>query len=256
MSKVGLVLSGGGARGFFHIGVLMALQRLKVKVDMVAGCSIGAMIGTMYAKNPDINLEEVVIGIDFTEIVKAILLGRKPSDMPNLVMYIKKFVKANRFEELLIPSRFNATDLNNKKEIIFQDGMLFPGLIASMSLPGIFSPVKYKDTYLVDGGVINNIPTSLIANDVDSLIISDITAPVKEITDKSSPADIFMSSIAFLQKQNIEDKNRLPQNKPVIELNLTDTETSLLEFKQKNSQKLIILGYQSVMDRADQIKSL
>lgn len=256
MGRVGLVLSGGGARGFFHIGALMALQRLKVKIDMVSGCSIGAMIGTMYAKDPNINLEEVVIGINFTEIVKAILLGRKPSDMPELVMYIKKFVKANRFEDLVIPTKFNATDLNNRKEIVFDQGLLFPGLIASMSLPGIFSPIKFKDTYLVDGGVINNIPTSLIVDEVDSLIVSDITAPIKEITDKSSPADIFMSSIAFLQKQNIEERIKTPQNKPVINLDLTDTETSLLEFRQQNSQKLIILGYQSVMDKADQIKSL
>ncbi len=248
-----MVLSGGGARGFFHIGALMALQRLKVKIDSIAGCSIGAMIGTMFAKDPNINLEEVVASIDFTEIVKAIILGRKPNNMQELVMYVKKFVKANRFEELVIPTKFNATDLNNKQEVIFDSGLLFPGLLASMSLPGIFNPVKRGETFLVDGGVINNIPISLIANEVDSLIVSDITAPVKHITDKSSTADILLSSIAFLQKQNIADKTEFAKDKPTVNLNLTEEDTSLLEFKQQNSQKLIILGYESVMNQSKAI---
>lgn len=256
MGKIGLVLSGGGARGFFHIGVLMGLQSLETKIDSIAGCSVGAMIGTMYAKNPQINLEEVVREIDFSEILKTIILGRKPDNVHELVIYVKKFVKANRFEELVIPTKFNATDLNNRQEIIFKEGLLFPGLIASMSLPAVFSPVEMDGNFLVDGGIINNVPMSLIAEEVDTLIVSDITAPVKKIDKESSAPDILYSSIAFLQQQNIAEKTGLTKDKKIIKLRLDEDETFLLDFRQQNSQKLVTMGYEAVMNNRYKILSI
>jgi len=256
MSKIGLVLSGGGARGFFHIGVLMGLQSLETKIDYIAGCSVGAMIGTMYAKNPRINLEEVIREINISEMLKAILLGRRSTSQDDLVLYVKKFVKANRFEDLIIPTRFNATDLNNKQEVIFKEGLLFPGLIASMSLPAVFSPVELDGNFLVDGGIINNVPISLIAEDVDTLIVSDITAPVKKIDMQSSAPDILYSSIAFLQQQNIADKAGITKDKKIIKLRLEEDNTFLLDFKQQHSQKLVTKGYEAVMNNRYKILSV
>lgn len=255
MGKIGLVLSGGGARGFYHLGLLMGLQSLQTKIDCIAGCSIGAMIGTMYAKDPNINLEEVIREINFSEILKTLILGRKPTNVAELVMYVKKFVKANRFEELKIPTKFNATDLNNRNEVVFSEGLLFPGLIASMALPAVFSPVEFQGNFLVDGGLINNVPISLIANEADTLIVSDITAPVKKIDQKSTSSDILYSSIAFLQQQNIAEKTGVIKDKNVINLRLVEDETFLLDFRQQNTQKLVTMGYEAVMNNRYQILS-
>lgn len=250
MNKLGLVLGGGGARGFFHIGVLLALQRLQVKVDEMAGSSIGAVIGAMYVANPNVNLEEATRNVDLGEIVQMMFRGKGTPSLEDITSYVKRFVRVERFDELVIPMKFNATDLNNREEVVFKSDGLFPGLIASISLPGIFRPVEYMGKFLIDGGIINNVPTSLIG-DVDTVIISDITGPIKKVKSGSSGLDILYSSVAFLQQQNSDEKRSHLTDKKVIYLKLDEDETSILDIRNENYQKLIEMGYETVMKNED-----
>jgi len=252
MEKVGLVLSGGGARGFFHIGVIQALQRYKIEVGEIAGTSIGAIIGAMWAGNPKVNFDDVTRQIDFREIIQTMIQVERKGEPNQLIDYIKKFVVAKTFEELKIKLKFNATDINNRAEVIFENGNLFPGLIASIALPGIFKPVEYNGNYLIDGGIINNVPINLITNN-STIIVSDISSPIKKINAKTSRADVLSSSIAFLQQERNLEKLKHITGKKIVYLRLDNDEISILDFKQENFQKLIYLGYKAVMDNLDEI---
>ena len=140
-----------------------------------------------------------------------------------------------------------ATDINNNKEIIFEKGKIFPGLIGSISIPGFFSPIKFDNKYLVDGGVMDNIPASLI-KDSNKILISDITGPIKKIDEKSLATDVLYSSIAMMQR-NISLQKIEKLDKKIIYLNLEDDKTFILDFRKKNYQTLIELGYKAVMER-------
>lgn len=250
-NKTGLVLGGGGARGFFHIGVIKGLQEMGVEINEISGTSIGAVIGLMYASNPKIDFEKVAKELDFLNLVKIMVLGIKNKSENILGEVLKNYIKINDFEELKIKVRFNATDMNNNQEIIFEKGSIFPGLIASISIPGVFPPLKYEDNFLVDGGVINNVPISLIKNS-DKILISDITGPIKKINEKSLPTDVLYSSIAMMQRNNSLQKIK-DLNKKIIYLDLDDDRTFILDFRKKNYQYLIDLGYKSIMERRREI---
>ncbi len=243
--KIGLVLGGGGARGFFHMGVIKGLQELNVKIDEIAGTSIGAIIGIIYAANPKIDFEKVATELDFLEIFKILALVKNKDLNKNIEEFLKKYIVVENFSDLKIKCRFNATDINQRKEIIFENGKIFPALIGSISIPGVFKPLKYEEKYLVDGGVSNNIPITLI-DKAKKILVSDITGPIKKIDEKTLAADVLYSSIAVMQ-QKISLEKAKNIKKEIIYLNLDDDKTFILDFRKKNYQYLIDMGYDSVM---------
>ena len=251
-SKIGLVLGGGGARGFFHMGVIKGLQEMDVKINEISGTSIGAVIGLMYAANPKIDFEKVLDELDFFKIAQAIVLqtNKKPDGI--LENLLKNYIKVDDFDELKIKMRFNATDINTNEEIIFEKGKIFPGIMASIAIPGVFSPLKYHERYLVDGGVINNVPASLIKK-AKKIIISDITLPTKEITEKTSAINVLQAAFIAMQQSNSIERAKNLQNKRKIYLNSTENRSFVLDFRKKNYKYLIDLGYKSVMERRDEI---
>jgi len=249
--KIGLVLGGGGARGFFHMGVIKGLQEMNIKIDEVSGTSIGAIIGTIYAANPDIHFEKIINDLNFLRLIKAVVLGKNNDSGEKIERFLRNYIKVSYFDELRIPMSFNATDINNRKEVVFTKGRIFPAIVASMSIPGIFYPIKYHDKFLVDGGVINNIPISL--NRAKKIIVSDITGPVKKIDENSSITDIFYSSFAVMQQDNSLGRDDILKRKKIVYLSLDDNKTLLLDFRKKNYQKLIDLGYQSIMKQKNRL---
>jgi NTE family protein len=247
--RVGLVLGGGGARGFFHMGVIKAIQELEIKIEEISGTSIGAVVGVIYAANPKINFEEIAGSFDFLKLVQAMVAGGKNES--GLEKMLKSYIKVDNFEDLKIRTRVNATDINNNKEVVFEKGEILTGLIASIAIPGVFPPVKYGDNFLVDGGVFNNIPIPLIRNS-DRIIVSDISGPIKKIDEKTLPADVLYSAIAFMQRNNSLQR-AMVLNKDIIYLNLEDKDTFILDFRKKNYKSLIDLGYETVMKRKEEI---
>jgi NTE family protein len=221
--RVGLVLSGGGARGFAHVGVLEVLEELRIPVDVIAGTSMGAVVGGLYAQGlSPRELVSVVEDIDWTTAFhdqpprRELSFRRKRDDfdfLTNLRLYIKDWKIAlprgliegqkitnilgeltlpaatvRDFDALPIPFRAVATDANTGEAVILGDGDLARALRASMAIPGIFSPVEIDDRLLVDGGVSKNLPVD-VARDLgaDIVIAVDIgTSPADSAAVKSA----------------------------------------------------------------------
>jgi NTE family protein len=169
--KIGLVLSGGGARGITHIGVLKALDELGVSIHCVSGTSVGAIIGALYAGGyaPDRILEIIVT----TRILKSMrpawtLKGLLSLD--GLRDVLLKYIPDNKFESLGIPLTVAATDIRKGESAYFSQGELIPVLLASCCVPAVFNPVQLNGSAYVDGGIMDNLPAKPIRGHCDFLI--------------------------------------------------------------------------------------
>ncbi|MEO8572909.1 MAG: patatin-like phospholipase family protein [Pyrinomonadaceae bacterium] len=207
---VGLVLSGGGARGFAHIGVLKVLDANHIPVDYIAGTSMGGLVGAMYAmgKSPA-EIEAIVAGLDWDPLLRprvdaedlsyrrkqdrlnipaALTLTGKGTDLklPNalnsghaigllLDRLTLRYAPATDFSDLPIPFHTVGTDMLKGEAVTLKSGSLSRSLRATMSIPGIFSPVEVDGKYLSDGGLVNNIPTDVVkAMGADIVVVINI----------------------------------------------------------------------------------
>lgn len=250
--SVGLVLGGGGARGFYHMGVIKALQELNIKINQISGTSIGAIVGAIYAADPKVDFEKIIKEIDYIKLTKMVITSGRNGFGAVIENFLKNYIKVENFSDFKIPLIFNAADVNQKEEIIFNSGKIFPALIASMSIPGVFPPTKINDSFLVDGGIVNNVPVSLLKA-ASKIIVSDITGPITEINEKTTAIESLYSSFAFMQQNISLQKIRKLKTNKIIYLNLKDNKTFILDFRKKNYQQLIDLGYRSMMEKKDLI---
>ena len=156
--KLGLVLSGGGARGFAHAGALQALEEVGLKPDIIAGVSAGSVVTAMYASG--MAPEEIVKVFADAKFGDFAELG-VPRDgffsMDGFKKFLKKHIPFERIEDLPRPAVICATDLDNNKPVDFTEGPLFDCVAASCSIPIIFKPVRINGITYVDGGVLANL---------------------------------------------------------------------------------------------------
>ena len=213
--KMGLVLSGGGTRGFAHLGVLQALNEEGIYPDVIAGASAGALAGVLYCDgiSPQEALR-IMKGSSRLNYIKPTM----PRDGLLLLSGIKKILEdhlhAKTFGDLKIPLYVSATDLNNGKPVYFSNGPLLDPIIASASIPVLFKPVIIDNIHYVDGGVLDNLPLRPIEK-LCRLRIGSFVNPVgkeesltslikitertfmimmaKEVSEKSKRFDIFIS---------------------------------------------------------------
>ncbi len=250
VKKIGLVLSGGGARGFYHAGVFNAIKKSGFMINEITGTSIGAVIGAIIAENPDRDLIELVEGFEFSKSLK--WTGKKGGllDSKKVEEYAKVWVKSGRFEDLKIPLRITATDINTGEELVFDKGPLFPALVASMAVPGIYPPVKYKRRILSDGGVMNNMPVHLIKKS-EYIVLSDIDLPTYRISNQSPAKEIMQNAFILPRKQVIKDKLSLLKNKKIIHLK-ANLDISIIDFRKSKRELLYKKGYRDAMRKLKQ----
>jgi NTE family protein len=164
--KIGLALGGGGARGWAHVGVLRALEEADLKIDYLAGTSIGALVGASYVAGQLPQLEALA-----DEINIQMLLSLMDVSFPGLGLlngeqvrhFLAKYVLDQNLEDSAIPFRCVATNFLLKEEVVFTSGNVIDAVRASISMPGIFDPFRHQDDiYLVDGGVVNPVPVSVV----------------------------------------------------------------------------------------------
>ncbi len=178
---IGLVLGSGASRGWAHIGALEALDEAGIPVDMIAGCSVGSYVGAIYASGGLASLKEFVLRMDGKKIFSyfdvvfprhGLLDGsRKLREM------LSAHTAATTFEELGIPLLMVATDLEAGDKVVLKSGDLFVALRATMSLPGLFSPVRVHGRWLVDGGLVDPVPVGLVrAMGADVVIAVDLNS--------------------------------------------------------------------------------
>jgi len=162
--KVGLALGSGSARGWAHIGVIQELAKIGIVPEIVAGSSIGAIVGVAYASNQLDKLDSWVRSLTWKEIINYIdlnIMGGGFIQGDKLLDLARKYLEEDSIESL--PRQFGmvATELDTGREIWFQDGSILDALRASIALPGMFTPIKLKGRWLVDGGLSNPVPVSL-----------------------------------------------------------------------------------------------
>jgi len=236
--KIGLVLSGGGARGAAHVGVLKALEQKRIPIDVIAGTSFGAIVGGMYAAGYSAEeLEEILRTIDWTDS----LSGRAPREersfrrkqddngfliklkigiddgkfkLPsglitpnNLRLMLKDLIidaaDVDDINRLKIPFRAVATDLELGTAVVLKNGSLASAIVASMAVPALFPPVEYEGRLLVDGGVSNNIPINVAREmGADIVIVVDISTPMMNREDIQSFTSVIDQLITVMTNQN------------------------------------------------------
>lgn len=169
--KIGLVLSGGGARGFAHLGVIQALNEAGIYPDVISGTSAGAIVGVLYADGhtPKEILKLLNSGsrLDF---MRPTLPREGLLQIGGIMKILKASLTATNFEELKIPLYVAATDLNHGQSVYFSTGELLDPVMASASIPVLFQPVVINNNYFVDGGVMDNLPLKPIENNCSFLI--------------------------------------------------------------------------------------
>jgi NTE family protein len=237
--KVGLVLSGGGARGLTHIGVLKVLHELRVPIDYIAGTSMGAIVGGLYASGmtPDQmqkqlgavswptllsdSPERSDVGFRRKEELAAFPLsfeiGYRDGEFlwfkgalsgSNLELFLHELTRnvddIHDFNKLPIPYRAVATNMVTGKEVIFDSGRLYQAMRASMSVPGMFAPVEIDGRILGDGGLVNNLPVDLVrAMGADIVIAVNIGTPLMSRDQLQSVVGYASQMLNILTEQNV-----------------------------------------------------
>ena len=185
--KISLVLGGGGARGYAHIGIIEELKSQGFEIKSIAGTSMGALIGGLEACGKLDNYKNWVTSLDFLDIFKFL---KSPFKLDGDKIFEKvRMLSKEDFNIENLPVKFTAvaTDLTKKREVWFQKGDLFKAMQASSAIPGVFDPVIINKRILVDGGVLNLMPIAPVMSDMNDLIIAvDLYAPEREINFKIS----------------------------------------------------------------------
>jgi len=175
LKTISLVLGSGGARGYAHIGVIHELEKQGYKIESIAGSSMGALIGGLYATGKLKEFEEWVLSLDYYELFKLISFSSSSGgivDAQKVFDKLKVMMGDVQIEDLPIKYRAVATDLHSQKEVLFEKGSLIDAIRASVGIPTIFAPILKDEMILVDGGVLNPIPINAVSNDDTDLTIA------------------------------------------------------------------------------------
>ena len=176
MKSVGLVLSGGGIRGMAHIGLLKAMKEHNIEADAIAGTSVGALVGALYANGN--SFDEMLLFFKETPIFQYSFFTFNKPGFIDTEKYFDIFLKHfpdNNFEALQKKLYVVATDLLNGEEVCFHKGTLIHPLLASAALTPVFSPVEMGNTFYADGGIMNNFPKEYLDDQCDYIIGSNVS---------------------------------------------------------------------------------
>ncbi|HCW06760.1 MAG TPA: patatin [Cytophagales bacterium] len=184
--KIGIALSGGGARGIAHIGILKALEEMGVKISVMSGTSAGSIVASLYAYGftPD-QIFELVTKLSLLKSVRPAWAWSGLLTMDGLKELILKNIPENDFSALKIPLTIAATEIRRGEVNYFSTGELASAVVASCSIPVVFNPVSFNGNLFVDGGLLDNLPARCIRHHCDFLIGSHCNEITKEFDPKN-----------------------------------------------------------------------
>jgi NTE family protein len=215
--NVALVLSAGGARGFAHIGAIKVLEQRGYTITSVAGTSMGALVGAIYASGQLHEFEEWVRTLDVMEVLKLtdITLSSKGFVKGKKVIEkMKEIVPERSIEDLHIPYCAVATDIIRGQEKVFTEGNLFNAIRASISIPTFFQPCQIGDDFYVDGGLVNPIPINrVLRNRRDLLVVVNVNAdiphePIEESNETRNDSEF----LKRIRKIRSKSDRHIPEN--------------------------------------------
>jgi phospholipase, patatin family len=171
--KIALVLSGGGARGLAHIGAIETLESHGYEITSIAGCSMGALIGGMYAAGKLPEVKDWVLALDRRKVLSLVDFSLSLTHLvkgDRVMEALKEIVPDVNIENLPIPYTAVATDWNSGKEVVFDHGSLYDAIRASISIPLFLNPVRREEMLLVDGGLVNSLPLNRVVRHSGDLL--------------------------------------------------------------------------------------
>ncbi len=284
--KVGLVLSGGGARGAAHVGVIKELQRQNIPIDVITGTSMGAIVGGLYAAGTSIeDLEAAMVDTDWKARLKdepdrrALSFRRKQDESGFLIDYelgfrdgkVRQplgFIQGQQsellldqltarvsghvdFDDLPIPFRAVTTDIVTGEEVVFDEGELSKVLAASMAVPGAFEPVTIGDHRLVDGGLTNNLPIDVARElGAEVIIAVDIATPLMSEEEMTSAISVGEQMIAIMLARQVDLQIKTLKDTDVLIVpELGDVTATAFE----KAGELVPLGAKATREAADRL---
>jgi NTE family protein len=205
MSHIGIALSGGGARGISHIGVLQALNEFGIFPDLVSGTSAGALVGALYCQG--ITPKEILELVRQTNFIRHVRFGysfRGILSLEKIAVILDQYIPHNSFELLKTPLVATATDIELGQAVRFKSGPLAPAVIASCSLPGIFVPFQYENRYYVDGAIVDNLPVTPLQTNCDFIIgVQCNPIPNKKLSNNLIQLALHSTKMALHGKANL-----------------------------------------------------
>ncbi len=248
--KVGLALSGGAARGIAHIGALKALREVKIPIDMIAGASSGALIGALYASGLNIEtIEKVALGLKWREFADFTLPKMGLISGKGIEEFVSEHTGVSDFRELKIPLAIITTDLIGEREVVFREGPLARIVQASCSIPGVYTPVKHEDMLLVDGGIINILPTDVLRKmGADFVIGVDVNS---KATIGPEPKNVFQ---VILQSWDVISRQGAKRAVKDADLVIYPEIGDISKVDLKRARELLQAGYQATKEVIPQLK--
>lgn len=241
--NLGIALSGGGIRGMCHAGVMKALEEYGIKPDIIAGVSAGAIVGALYADgySPD-EIAGFFEHVEFRKMTKVKIPNGGFFGIESFEKFLAGKLRAKTFEELKIPLRIVATNLDKGQSVVFTSGNLLEAIIASSTFPVLFTPKVINGENYIDGGVFKNFPVSIIRDDCEK-IIGINASPLVADKYKMSVLNVAIRSYNFMFKANILHDKELCDF--LIEpVDMANYET----FETEKSREIYELGYQTAKD--------
>ncbi|MFV0397523.1 MAG: patatin-like phospholipase family protein [Bacteroidales bacterium] len=247
--RVGVALSGGGAKGFSHIGALKALEKSGCKPEIVAGVSAGSIVGALYCDGyTPAEIASMFDNISYSDMLKIKIPVDSFFSMEPFSKFLEKYLVSKRIEDLHIPLVILATDFDKGCIKEFREGPLIDAVVASCSVPAAFPPVVIDGVHYVDGGVLQNLPASVIRKESETLIGINVV-PLTDPEYKKSIVSIAYRSFRLMSRENtLKDKSLCDI---LVETNEAEEYTS---YDIRGREELIQIGYKSTMDTLNQLK--
>jgi NTE family protein len=248
--KTGLVLSGGGARGIAHLGVLKALEELNIKIDEISGVSAGAIFGAFYAAGQSVSeIDKMISAAKFFDLMN-FRIG-KPGffNSKSFRTVLEKNLHIQEFEALKIPLTIAATDYKNAEIVYFKTGNLIDAVVASSSIPIIFEPCLIDETYYVDGGLLNNFPVEPLVGNCDVIIgihVNPINTAIVDFSLRSMMERVFLMAIRNAVKEKIKFCSLFIEPEELSRFHVFDT---------SNAAAISEIGYTATMKQKDKLLS-
>ncbi len=237
-----LVLSGGAVRGVAHIGVIKALEELGFKITSISGVSAGALVGVFYSAGykPE-EMLSLVKSSDWLYYIRPRLPKLGLFSLSKAVKFLESALPYRSIEELPLKTYLCALDIKSGETLYFDRGELFPVLLGSCALPGIFEPIKYRDYLLVDGGITNNLPVEPLLKEEGLLVGVDVN-PKERVEKVGNMVYLLMRSFLLAVRSNVDKRKELCEvlvEPPLHNYGL---------FNIRRAKEIYELGYRSALD--------
>jgi NTE family protein len=246
--RCGLVLSGGGARGFAHLGLIQALNDACIYPDVISGTSAGALAGVLYADGyTPKEIMKIMNHGSRLEFMRPAMPREGLLQLGGIIKILKSVLRAQTFSQLKIPLYVTATDLNNGKPVYFSEGELLNPVIASASIPVLFQPVVIDNICYVDGGVLDNLPVKPIENSCKTLIGSFVN-PVGYADKISGLINIAERTFMLSMSKEIVEKSK--------KFNLFVAPLELTNYKildPEKAEELFSVGYEATRKKLKEV---